>query len=179
MIFRGAPVKKDTLYIKSNIDFLFVGNTSTNLRRDHFPASPDLSVTDEASLASYLSNYRYVSHLSSLSTILASSAKLCILLVRLQSLGVNTAFTCSRRYSFPGAEINKVLTTVVPRQGPEWGLGLNQTSTSKTMLWTEKCSVVLPRLLAPQLSGDHIPLSRNPDSWILLPQEEAASRCFI
>ena len=34
------------------------GNTSTNLRRDHFPASPDLSLTDETSLASYLSNYR-------------------------------------------------------------------------------------------------------------------------
>ena len=34
------------------------GNASTNLRRDHFPASPDLSLTDETSLASYLSNYR-------------------------------------------------------------------------------------------------------------------------
>ena len=34
------------------------GNTSTNLRRDHFPASPDFSLTDETSLASYLSNYR-------------------------------------------------------------------------------------------------------------------------
>ena len=44
------------------------------------------------------------------------------------------------------------------------------------MFCPDMCRVLLPRLLAPQLSGDHIPPSRKLDSWILLPQEEVASR---
>ena len=69
------------------------------------------SVQLRVSYLSSLSNYMYLTCIlcQIKSIILVSFAKLCILLVRPQSLGVNTAFTCSRRCSVPGAEINKVL----------------------------------------------------------------------
>ena len=117
------------------------------------------------------------------SIILASSSKLCILLVCFQSLGVNTAFTCSRRCHFPGTEIDRNLNNQSQNMWSQnkglVDLVLSQTSTSKTIFCPDMCRVILPRLLAPQLSGGHIPLSRNLDSWISVPQEEVASRCLF